>query len=161
MGSSSFELPKKSKWRGGPVDSYCFFCPSCRADRKVPYRSRPGGARQVTQVLATALFFTLVTWTWFDWKGIVSFVPFWACFETYYRTRLRASLACTHCGFDPYLYLTDVKRAREEIERHWRAKFAERGIPYPDKNAPAPLLVPGSEAAKNGSTPLTAGDSER
>ena len=40
-------------------------------------------------------------------------------------------LACPHCGFDPYLYLADVKLARQEIEEHWKRKFAEHGIPFP------------------------------
>ena len=53
------------------------------------------------------------------------------CFEGYYRSRVRIALSCPHCGFDPYLYLTDVKRARQEIEAYWRKKFAEKGIPYP------------------------------
>jgi hypothetical protein len=44
-------------------------------------------------------------------------------------------LACNHCGFDPYLYLIDVPRAREVVENHWRKKFAEKGIPYPKDQA--------------------------
>ncbi len=154
------EIPKKSLWRGGPVDSYSFYCPSCRVDRKVPYRSRPGGFRQITQVTSTAAFFTLLTWPWLDWKGIVSFVPFWTIFEFYYRTRMRASLSCPHCGFDPFLYLVDVKKAREEIERHWKAKFAERGIPFPQKPAAGQDFGIGSEATESGSSSLTAEDPE-
>jgi hypothetical protein len=81
----------------------------------------------------TALVFTAATWAWFSWKGIVSFVPLLAAFEIFYRGRVRAALHCSQCGFDPYLYLTDVKRARAEVESHWRKKFAEKGIPYPEQ----------------------------
>ncbi len=78
----------------------------------------------------------LATWHWFDWKGIVSFVPFWAVFEVFYRTRMRAALVCDQCGFDPVLYLVDVKKAREQVELHYRKLFADKGIPYPEKTPP-------------------------
>jgi hypothetical protein len=80
----------------------------------------------------TSVVLMLATWKWFEWKGIVSFFPLWALFEMIYRSKVRASLACIHCGFDPYLYLIDVPRAREVVENHWRKKFAEKGIPYPE-----------------------------
>jgi hypothetical protein len=129
---------KKSLWKERDGNVWSFFCPLCRANRKVPFRSRPGGFKQTFQIGVTAAFFTLVTWNWFDWKGIVSFVPLWAIFEAVYRTRTRAHLNCPHCGFDPYLYLVDIKKARREIEDHWRKKFAEKGIPFPEPDKPVP-----------------------
>ena len=76
--------------------------------------------------------FMILTWKWFSWRGIASFVPFWTVFEVVYRLRMRAALACNQCGFDPYLFAVDEKRARQEINAHWRRKFAEKGIPYPE-----------------------------
>lgn len=87
------------------------------------------------QLVLTSIVFALATSHWFSWKGIVVFVPLAIVFEIVYRSRARVALNCPHCGFDPYLYLTDIKRAREEIEAHWRRKFAEKGIPYPEKDA--------------------------
>ena len=133
------EFPKKSLWKGGPAQVYSFFCPLCSVNRRVPFRSRPGGVRQISQVLITAAFFTLITWEWFSWKGIVSFVPFWAVFEFSYRSRMRVSLKCQSCGFDPFLCLIDKDKAKVEIDAHWRQKFAEKGIPYPGE---APRMVP-------------------
>jgi hypothetical protein len=142
------KLPAKSIWKKANRDSWAFFCPNCRAARKMPFRSRPGGIKQISQVLLTALVFTLATWPIFEWKGILCFVPFWAVFEVYYRYRMRGVLACPHCGFDPYLYLNDVQSARNEIESHWRKKFAERGIPYPgDAPAVAEGAAPPAEGA--------------
>lgn len=92
---------------------------------------RPGQAKHFLQVGITAAFFTLLTWNWLEWKGFVSFVPFWIVFEVMYRAKVRVSLACLRCGFDPTLYLIDVDRARSAVEVHWRAKFKEKGIPYP------------------------------
>jgi hypothetical protein len=49
-------------------------------------------------------------------------------------------MLCPQCGFDPFLYMVDVKRARNEVETHWRRKFAEKNIPYPERpKAPEPL----------------------
>ncbi len=78
----------------------------------------------------------VATWRWFEWRGVVSFVPFWLIFEAVYRARCRGILNCTQCGFDPYLYLIDTRRARAEVESHWRKKFAEKGIPYPGDPIP-------------------------
>ncbi|MFL5812764.1 MAG: hypothetical protein ACJ763_04250 [Bdellovibrionia bacterium] len=99
----------------------------------------------------------LATWSWFEWKGIVSFFPLWSVFEVIYRARVRAALACDRCGFDPYLYLIDVPRAREVVENHWRKKFADKGIPYPSKpslnpsGAPANAKPAGGAGTKSGS----------
>ena len=95
------------------------------------------GWKHFVQIMITAMFFTLVTWKFFEWKGIVSFVPFWIVFETVYRLKVRVEMSCPYCGFDPYLYLTDVKKARAEIENFWRLKFKERGIPFPGDPEPA------------------------
>jgi len=129
-------LQKKSMWKEKSRPIWSFYCPLCKAPRRVPYRPKPGGLRQVGQVFLTAAFFTLLTWKWFAWKGIVSFIPFWTIFEVVYRTRLRAALGCVQCGFDPYLFMRDVDLARAEVESHWRKKFEEKGIPYTPKNTP-------------------------
>ncbi len=97
--------------------------------------------RHLLQVATTAVFLTAVTWNWLEWKGLVSFAPMWIAFEVIYRLRARGLLACPHCGFDPYLQLTDARKAREEIEAHWRRKFAEKGIPYPEMDGKQPHLV--------------------
>ncbi len=128
-------FPKKSVWKGKAGHAWEFFCPFCKLKRKIPYRAQPGGFKQIFQVAVTAAFVMLVSWPWFDWKGIITFVPLWMTFEVYYRSKLRTVLLCDNCGFDPYLYLTDVKKARSELEKHLRAKYAEKGIPFPEKES--------------------------
>jgi hypothetical protein len=76
----------------------------------------------------------VVTWPWLQWKGVFSFLPLWIVFEVSYRTRVRADIRCRSCGFDPLLYLVDVQKAREEIREHWKKKFQEKGIPFPEQN---------------------------
>lgn len=137
---------KKSLWRNSSNQAWSFFCPLCRANRKVACHPRPKPIHYA-QVALSSVVFMLATWSWFDWKGIVSFVPLWAAFEVVYRSRVRVALNCPHCGFDPYLYLVDIKRAREEIEAHWRKKFAEKGVPFPEKEKPAHLKNTAAGAA--------------
>lgn len=134
------ETLKKSSWQSAGSRHYKFFCPMCKVERKLPFKPQPG-ARHYAQVAITAVMFTLVTWPLFEWKGIVSFVPFWVIFESFYRIRVRAKVRCNDCGFDPFLHLVDVKKARAEVEEHWRKKFEEKGIPFPEKGkiTPKPL----------------------
>jgi len=121
----------RSLWRQRHSRIWSFYCPQCRAPRRTPTHPDPSRPANYARIGLCALVFTISTWTWFSWKGLVSFVPFWAVFELVHRSRVRGLLACPHCGFDPYLYLVDVKLARREIEEHWKRKFAEHGIPFP------------------------------
>ncbi len=121
----------KSLWRDRSRGLWSFLCPLCKAQRKVLMRPRPGGVHFI-QIGLTSVMFTLLFWSVLGWRGVVSFVPFWTLFEIVYRWRLRAVLPCRQCGFDPYLFLADVDSAKVEIETHWKKKFAEKGIPYPD-----------------------------
>ncbi len=131
--SAPVDFPGKTFWKGKSKDLWEFFCPFCKLKRRLPYRPQPGGFRQISQVVLTTALVTLASWPWFDWKGVVSFVPLWGVFEIIYRSRLRTALVCQNCGFDPYLYLTDVKKARTELEKTVRARYAEKGVPFPVK----------------------------
>ena len=128
--SPDLEAQIKSFWTDQNSKLWSFICPHCTSPRRVRYQPRPGGFHYV-QIGLTAIVFTLAAWPMFNWKGLVSFLPFWLTFETIYRMKTRTALACPHCGFDPILYLTDIPKARAEIESHFRKKFAEKGIAYP------------------------------
>jgi len=133
------EILGKSLWKERSTQSWAFYCPHCRSPRKIPYRPQPGGWKHFSQIGLTAGFVTLLTWKWFDWKGIVVFLPIWAVFEFFYRSQVRAALSCPNCGFDPILYMVDTQKARDEIEKYWRKKFEEKGIPFPEPNEQAAL----------------------
>lgn len=107
-----------------------FYCPLCRIKRRIPLKPNPT-AKHFAQVFLTAVVFMIATFSFFGFKGIVSFVPFWVVFEALYRMKVRALVPCQHCGFDPYLYLQDRHLAREEVELYWKTKFGEKGIEYP------------------------------
>jgi hypothetical protein len=135
----------KSLWKGDHSSGWSFYCPLCRSNRRVAHQPTPN-RRHYLQLALTTVALTAALWPVFSWKGFVCFVPLTVAFEVIYRSRARVALNCPHCGFDPYLYLVDTKRARAEIEAHWRKKFSEKGIPYPE-NGKSPVL--------SGSSPLT------
>ncbi len=122
---------RKTIWndQGEP---WSFICPLCEADRRVRFNPHPANFKYIAKVALTSLIFMFAAWPWFHWKGLVVFVPLWAVFEFTYRWRMRAAIICPHCGFDPYLFSIDMDWAKEEIEAHWRKKFEEKNIPYPD-----------------------------
>ena len=82
-------LPKKSLWKDRLDQRYSFVCRNCRTPRTLPFHPDIGGWRDHFRVGLTAATFTVATWPWIEWKGIVSYVPFWAAYEIWHRIRLR------------------------------------------------------------------------
>ena len=136
--SVAYSEDLRTLWRERHGKIWTFYCPQCRAARRTPTHPDPARMANFARIGLCALVFMIATWNWFAWKGVVSFVPFWAAFEIFHRSRMRGMLACPHCGFDPYLYLIDVKLARQEMEHHWKKKFAEHGIEYPGQKHEVP-----------------------
>ncbi|MGE0616378.1 MAG: hypothetical protein AB7P04_12130 [Bacteriovoracia bacterium] len=149
-------MPRKTMWKGARRKGWTFYCPQCSGVRKVPLGPRPEAGINAFRIALTAGVFTVATWPWFGWKGMISLVPFWAIFETYYRLRLRTSLACPNCGFDPYLFLVDAKKARTEMVSFWKEKFAKQGIPYPgDEENNLTTATPSAAGSKTATTQKT------
>src|SRR4051794_20811610 len=112
-----------TNWDGKQRQTWTFYCPLCAAPRKLVGTPNPGKPMHYIQVGLCSLMFALATHRWFEWKGLVSFLPMWIVFEVVYRTRVRARLACSDCGFDPVLCMTDSERAKREVEAHWKKLF--------------------------------------
>lgn len=127
----------KSLWRQKPYATWTFICPVCEARRCIPVRSEPA-PEHFFQIGLTSVFFTLLTWPWLNWKGIVSFLPFWITFEVIYRLRVRGLVHCPHCGFDPYLFLSDEDKAKSAIEAHIKKKYEPLLKPLVKKETPPP-----------------------
>jgi hypothetical protein len=127
---------KVSAWKDRKAKTFCFFCPQCRVERILPFHPKPTQLHHLFQVALTACFFSVITWNVFGWKGLFSFLPFWAAFEIFYRSRTRVLASCEHCGFDPYIYLADSKKARHEIEAFWKKKIDVRKSALSAKPAP-------------------------
>lgn len=125
----------KSIWKERFTRNFEFYCPMCTTPRRIGMNPKPGQPIHFAQVGITAILVAITAQhflPWIGWKGLVSFLPLWIGFETIYRGRVRARVTCSKCGFDPVLYLVDVEKARAAIQDHWRKRFAEKGIPYPE-----------------------------
>lgn len=71
----------------------------------------------------------MLGFSWWGFKGGWVFVPLWMIFETVYRLKARAQMACDQCGFDPYLFLADSDRAKEAIREFWKKKTPPEPAP--------------------------------
>lgn len=110
------------------VGLFAFYCPLCRKPRASQIRPEVGTLKHFLQVGILTAVVTLALYPWFDWKGVVSFLPLWVIFEVSYRSKVRQSLKCLNCGFDPVLYLKDVGLARKEVESFWQEKLKTQDI---------------------------------
>lgn len=119
-------------------NTWMFFCPLCAVSRRLTGSKNPGKPIHFVQIGLCAAVFTLATYRWFELKGLVSFIPMWIVFETLFRTRVRARIRCSECGFDPFLCVADVDQAKREVENHWKKKFEEKGIPLDLLRNPSP-----------------------
>lgn len=157
-------IASRSIWRERYTKNFSFYCPMCTVPRRIGMHPKPGQPIHFAQVGITAILISALSahfLPWIGWKAIVSFVPLWIGFETVYRAKIRASVACGQCGFDPFLYLADTKMARTAVRDHWRKKFEEKGIPFPEETlgnnashsqpaAPKPAVNAASAPKKHG-----------
>ncbi|MBN22009.1 MAG: hypothetical protein CL678_12080 [Bdellovibrionaceae bacterium] len=139
----------ESLWKPPKEDRWSFFCPCCSMPRKIKGSASPTKFH-VFQIALTSVLLTTIFWSFFEWKGIFSFVPLWIGFEVFYRIRMRIRLRCEHCGFDPYLYLTDTQKAKEEIQSFWKQKRPDLF----EESAKAPLEQNNAQASSVGSNDL-------
>jgi hypothetical protein len=115
-----FSLESKKGWQ--------FYCPLCGCTRRASQSPTPDRWIHWARVAVTSALLTVFLWPWLKWNGLLTFLPLWIFFEAAFRIRLRAELACDQCGFDPILYLSDVNRARREVDDFWKRKLgAETG----------------------------------
>jgi hypothetical protein len=123
----------KTLWRAEGRQYWQFYCPFCSVTRRLAMHPRPQ-PRHFAQVGIASAFLTALAWPLFGMKGLVIFIPLWIGFEVLYRMRVRAEMACQACGFDAYLYLSDVPRARRRMEEFWKDKIPSK--------APEPPVAP-------------------
>lgn len=119
--------------------TFKFYCVGCNRERRQAPPSRVGSAQFFAHIAITTLFMTVLTYPWFHWKGFFAFlIPVGLVFEAIYRMKMRASLVCPDCNFDPILYMVDRDKAVRQVEDTWRKKFETNGIPYPEKKKRKP-----------------------
>jgi hypothetical protein len=110
-----------------------FFCAGCGRERKLAPPAKAGSLRFFAHVVIATGFFSLLSWPWMGFKGLLAWViPVGFVMEALHRLKMRSALECPDCRFDPFLYLSDQKRAVSQVEDAWRKKFKEKGIPFPE-----------------------------
>lgn len=125
---------KKAQHQG-----FKFYCVSCNRERRQAPPSKVGSLRFFGHIILTTLFLTVLAYPWLHWKGFFAFsIPVGLVFEGIYRMKMRASLVCPDCNFDPILYMVDRDKAVRQVEETWRKKFEQSGIPYPERKKRKP-----------------------
>ncbi len=99
-----------------------FYCPLCHNHQNTNVIERVRWKNHAQLALLSATF-TILAWPIFEFKGVFFYLFFWAVFEFVHRLKKRHSLVCNTCGFDPFLYKQDVKKAREAVRKFWEEKI--------------------------------------
>jgi hypothetical protein len=134
-------------WKKIEETGFKFYCVGCNRERRIHPPARIGSALFYLQILITTASLSVAAYPWLGFKAFAFLViPVGIAFEVFYRMKMRAAMVCPDCEFDPILYLVDRKKAAHQVERVWRKKFEQRGLPYPEKNqrkpvVPTPLVV--------------------
>ncbi len=119
--------------------NFKFYCVGCNRERMQAVPAKVGSARFFVHILVTTCFLSVFTWPWLHFKGIFALViPVGLAMEAFYRMKMRAALVCPDCHFDPILYMSDRETAVRHVEEAWRKKFAEKGLPYPERKKTPP-----------------------
>ncbi len=132
-------MQAKAIWKKIEETGFKFYCVGCNRERRIHPPAKIGSALFYLQILITTSILTLAGYPWFGLKGFAFLViPVGIGFEGFYRMKMRTAMICPDCEFDPILYLVDRKKAAHQVERVWRKKFEEKGLPYPEKNQRKP-----------------------
>lgn len=124
MASIAQMIARKEKAKKGKIH---FVCPLCQ------YPQGTNTIRRVTwrnhlQLAVLTAACVVLAWPLFGGKGVALYFLFWGIFEFAFRLRKRQALVCQSCGFDPFLYKQDVKRAREALRKHWQTRIETENL---------------------------------
>jgi hypothetical protein len=108
-----------------------FFCAFCKTPRKIKAKKHIESA-EVSMSLAASVLLMFLFFQKFDFRVIPMLSLFLCFFEFLVQIQYRLSLACTHCGFDPLLYMKSQKKACDQVKTHLERR----------KNDPTTLLSP-------------------
>jgi hypothetical protein len=119
------------------VNSDRCYCAFCKIERRVYLKKHITIIDLIFCLILAALVSFAVKQT-LDLRALIVFVVASAIMEMIIQLRRRLSLVCSHCGFDPVIYLRDHNLAARLVKAH----IEER---YNDPNyllLPKPKLTP-------------------
>jgi hypothetical protein len=103
-----------------------FFCPVCCSRQRTNTIAKIGIHHHIA-ILSFTLMFTFAFWNFFGIKAITTYLVYWAIFEVSYRLRKRSEFVCRNCGFDPFLYKTDVEKTRAQVKNYLQDRILNEG----------------------------------
>jgi hypothetical protein len=101
-------------FKGAEINCYCAFC---RTPRKI-YRKKTLSFVNFLQAALISSFLTWLFWQGLEPKGLLIFIACLSVIEMLILGRSRLAIDCPECGFDPYLYIKDQKRACDKVKEH-------------------------------------------
>lgn len=104
-----------------------FFCPLCKHHQSTSTIQSITWKHHAQMAVVTAAVSYLL-WPFFGPKSIPFYLIYWAGFEFFYRLRKRDALICESCGFDPFLYMQDVDKARKALKKHWEIRIEKENL---------------------------------
>ena len=140
-----------------------FFCPLCHSQQATKVAEKITWIHHLQLSLITAVI-TVAAWDYFGINSLVFYLIFWSILEFSHRMKKRHQLVCKVCGFDPFLYKQDSKRARDAVKKFWEEKIEKENafqgvklknystkMPQTEKNIPPSENKEGK--AKSGPSP--------
>lgn len=103
---------------------FSFVCPLCKNEQHTNTVHKIQLYHHLQIALATVTF-TILFWPIMSVKGVVSYFAFWVFVELVIRFRRRVAWVCGDCGFDPFLYKRDPKKARAAVRKYWEERIAK------------------------------------
>lgn len=121
------------------------FCAFCGQKRKV-YRLKQAGPIHFLLSLVISVAIMFAVWQDIEPRAIFIFFVVQVATEVVIHFRWRLSLVCTHCGFDPLIYIKDHHRAADKVKNHLdRRKVDPRFLLAPTLNLPHRMQAKPSE----------------
>lgn len=97
------------------------FCAFCKTERKV-YKVKHISWTNVVLTFLLTVLFSIVYWQKIDPRAVLLFALGLGISELFIQLRWRLTLPCTHCGFDPVLYIRDPSLAANRVKNFLQQK---------------------------------------
>lgn len=93
------------------------YCAFCRMERKI-IRKKHVGMRDIFYALVFSVSLSLMIWQQVSLNIFIFMALYLVLCEVVVQMMWRAYLPCSHCGFDPVLYLKNRKEAVQRVQSH-------------------------------------------
>lgn len=92
-------------------------CAFCRNPRRV-YRKRRAKAFDYAAMALISVVLMYVVFGGLDPRALIFYAVAMVTVESCIQFRWRLSVTCSHCGFDPVMYVKDQEKAAAKVKAH-------------------------------------------